>query len=65
MKKIFLISIFYIFFFCSNSFAFLEFKQEKDISTDTKAVRGINFNPDGTRMFVGERNTGRIREYIY
>ena len=116
--------------FYSSAFAFLEFKQEKDISTDTKAVRGINFNPDrtimyitklasdanndtgrksaviqyslsvpfdistatksfttqllgdggsvpqiqlahaiefkpdGTRMFVGERNTGRIREYI-
>jgi len=52
MKKIFLISIFYIFFFCSNSFAFLEFKQEKDISSDTKHLRGITFNPDGSRMYV-------------
>ncbi|MDA7714761.1 autotransporter domain-containing protein [Candidatus Pelagibacter sp.] len=52
MKKIFLISIFYIFFFCSNSFAFLEFKQEKDISSDTKHLRGITFKPDGTIMYV-------------
>ena len=52
MKKIFLISIFYIFFFCSNSFAFLEFKQSKDISSDTKHLRGITFNPDGSRMYV-------------
>ncbi|MDC6470092.1 autotransporter domain-containing protein [Candidatus Pelagibacter sp. Uisw_099_02] len=52
MKKIFLISIFYIFFFCSNSFAFLEFKQSKDISSDTDHLRGITFNPDGSRMYV-------------
>ena len=55
MKKIFLISIFYIFFFCSNSFAFIEFKQSKVISDDTPGVRGINFKPDGTIMYV----TGR------
>ncbi|MDC1129249.1 autotransporter domain-containing protein [Candidatus Pelagibacter sp.] len=52
MKKIFLISIFYIFFFCSNSFAFLEFKQSKDISSDTDHLRGITFKPDGTIMYV-------------
>ena len=57
MKKIFLISIFYIFFFCSNSFAFIEFKQSKDISSDTVAVRGINFNPDGTIMYITNRKT--------
>ena len=56
MKKIFLISIFYIFFFCSNSFAFIEFKQSKDISSDTVAVRGINFNPDGTIMYITNRD---------
>ena len=52
MKKIFLISIFYIFFFCSNSFAFLEFKQSKDISSDTDDLRGIFIKPDGTRVYV-------------
>ena len=52
MKKIFLISIFSIFFFCSNSFAFLEFKQSKDISSDTDDLRGIFIKPDGTRVYV-------------
>ena len=52
MKKIFLISIFYIFFFCSNSFAFIEFKQSKDISSDTDDLRGIFIKPDGTRVYV-------------
>ncbi|MDA7704683.1 hypothetical protein ABXT43_05810 [Candidatus Pelagibacter sp. Uisw_114] len=55
MKKILKTSFFVFSFlalFYSNAFAFLEFKQEKDISTDTKAVRGINFNPDGTIMYI-------------
>ena len=60
MKKIFLISIFYIFFFCSNSFAFLEFKQEKDISSDTKHLRGITFNQDGSRMYVTADETNPV-----
>ena len=60
MKKIFLISIFYTFFFCSNSFAFLEFKQEKDISSDTKHLRGITFNPDGSRMYVTADETNPV-----
>ncbi|MDB9986607.1 autotransporter domain-containing protein [Candidatus Pelagibacter sp.] len=55
MKKIFLISIFYIFFFCSYTFAFIEFKQSKDISLDTEQARGINFKPDGTIMYVTNR----------
>ena len=55
MKKIFLISIFYIFFFSANSFAFLEFKQSKDISTDADGLRQINFKPDGTIMYVTNR----------
>ena len=55
MKKIFLISIFYIFFFCSNSFAFLEFQQSKILSTDVPGVRGINFKPDGSIMYITNR----------
>ena len=43
--------------FYSNAFAFIEFKQSKDISTDTVAVRGINFNPDGTIMYITNRKT--------
>ena len=68
MKKIFLISIFYIFFFCSNTFAFIEFKQSKDISSDTTEVRGINFKPDGTIMYVTNRdpsnsNKAQVTQY--
>ena len=62
MKKIFLISIFYIFFFCSNSFAFLEFKQSKDISTDADGLRQINFKPDGTIMYVTNREKNSYSE---
>ena len=60
MKKIFLISIFYIFFFSSNSFAFLEFKQSKDISSDTDHLRGITFKPDGSRMYVTADETNPV-----
>ena len=60
MKKILKISLFVFSFltlFYSNAFAFIEFKQSKDISTDTVAVRGINFNPDGTIMYITNRKT--------
>ena len=55
MKKILKTSFFVFSFlalFYSNVFAFLEFKQEKDISSDTKHLRGITFKPDGSRMYV-------------
>ena len=55
MKKILKISFFVFSFlalFYSNAFAFLEFKQEKDISADTHHLRGITFKPDGSRMYV-------------
>jgi outer membrane autotransporter protein len=55
MKKIFSVTIFFIFFFNFNSFAFIEFKQSKDISLDTEQARGINFKPDGTIMYVTNR----------
>ncbi|MDA9223039.1 autotransporter outer membrane beta-barrel domain-containing protein [Candidatus Pelagibacter sp.] len=58
MKKILKISFFVFSFlalFYSNAFAFIEFKQSKVISSDTPGVRGINFKPDGTIMYV----TGR------
>ena len=60
MKKILKISLFVFSFlalFYSNAFAFIEFKQSKDISSDTVAVRGINFNPDGTIMYITNRKT--------
>ena len=55
MKNVFKISFIVFSFlalFYSNAFAFIEFKQSKDISSDTVAVRGINFNPDGTIMYI-------------
>jgi len=58
VKKILKTSFFVFSFlalFYSNAFAFIEFKQSKVISDDTPGVRGINFKPDGTIMYV----TGR------
>ena len=52
MKKILIITLALFFIFHSKSFAFLEFKQSKDISADTDHLRGITFKPDGTRMYV-------------
>ena len=59
MKNVFKISFIVFSFlalFYSNAFAFIEFKQSKDISSDTPEVRGINFKPDGTIMYVTGRD---------
>ncbi len=59
MKKKFLLFVFLFLIFSSNSFAILPFKQSKVISTgfspNITAVRGINFKPDGTRMYITNR----------
>jgi len=55
VKKILKISLFVFSFlalFYSNAFAFLEFKQSKDISSDANDLRGIFIKPDGTRVYV-------------
>ena len=49
LKNFFLLVVFFFFTFSSNSFANLQFKQSKDISTDTDHLRGIFIKPDGTR----------------
>ena len=58
-KNFFLLVVFFFFIFSSKSFAVLPFKQSKVISTgyspNIKAVRGINFKPDGTRMYITNR----------
>ena len=41
--------------FYSNAFAFIEFKQSKDISSDADGLRQITFKPDGTIMYVTNR----------
>ena len=60
MKSFFKISFIVFSFlalFYSNAFAFIEFKQSKDISSDTVEVRGINFKPDGTIMYISNRDS--------
>ena len=51
MKKIYL-TILLFFLLSTNAFAFITFKQSKDISSDTGDLRGITFKPDGTIMYV-------------
>ena len=71
MKNIFKISFIVFSFlalFYSNAFAFIEFKQSKDISLDTTEVRGINFKPDGTIMYITNRdpnnsNKAQVTQY--
>ena len=58
MKKILKTSFFVFSFlalFYSNAFAFLEFQKEKILSTDVPGVRGINFKPDGSIMYITNR----------
>ena len=55
MKKTFLFVIFFLTLLTANSFAEFEFVQTKDVSADTPGIRGINFKPDGTRMYITNR----------
>jgi len=58
VKNIFKISFIVFSFlalFYSNAFAFIEFKQSKDISSDADGLRQITFKPDGTIMYVTNR----------
>ena len=57
MKKILKTSFFVFSFlalFYSNAFAFLEFKQSKDISTDTKAVNGFDLKMSSNYNFLSD-----------
>ena len=69
MKKAFLFVLFFCTLLISNSFAEFTFVQTKDVTSDTPGIRGINFKPDGTRMYITSRenspNTrkGYIIEY--
>ena len=57
MKKAFLLIIFLLSLFSSNSFANFTFVQTKVVSDDTPGIRGINFKPDGTRMYITNRES--------
>jgi len=52
--------IFFFFVFSSNSFGFITFKQSKDISSDATGLRQINFKPDGTIMYVTNRENDDV-----
>ena len=55
MKRI-ILAIIFNFIITTSAYAFLTFNQELDVSTNTTQIRGINFKPDGTIMYVTERN---------
>ncbi len=56
MNKKFLIIIFF-FLLSTNAFAFITYKQSKVVTSDSDQIRGIQFKPDGTIMYVSERET--------
>ncbi len=47
--------IFFFLIFSQNSYAEFTFVQTKDVSSDTTGIRGINFKPDGTRLYITNR----------
>ena len=55
MKKVFLFVLFFCTLLSSNSFAEFTFVQTKNVALDTPGIRGINFKPDGTRMYITNR----------
>ena len=55
MKKNFLFVVFFLTLFTSNLLAEFEFVQTKNVALDTPGIRGINFKPDGTIMYITNR----------
>jgi len=62
MKKIFLILL-YFFLFQTNILAFTFKQSSADLQTDTEGIRGINFNPDGTIMYVWDSPGDNLLQY--
>ncbi len=56
--------IFFFLIFSQNSYAEFTFVQTKDVSADTPGIRGINFNPDGTRMYITNREADKAAYII-
>ena len=55
MKKTIFFSILFFVLLVSKSFAEFTFVQTKEVDDDTPGIRGINFKPDGTRMYITNR----------
>ena len=51
--------------FSQNSYAEFTFVQTKDVSSDTPGIRGINFKPDGTRMYITNRESAPNNKKAY
>ncbi len=58
LKKFFLFVLFFLTLFTSNLLAEFKFVQTKVVSGDTPGIRGINFKPDGTIMYITNRESG-------
>ena len=54
----YILLIFFFLIFCQNSYAEFTFVQTKVVTSDTPGIRGINFKPDGTRMYITNRESG-------
>ena len=55
MKRI-VLALIVNFIIITSAHTFITFNQELDVSSNTTQIRGINFKPDGTIMYVTERN---------
>ena len=64
-KKILILFFFLFSLFTTNAFAIIAYKQSKVVTSDSDQIRGINFKPDGTIMYVTERkaNPDTVLQY--
>ena len=62
MKKIFLIFL-YILLIQSDVLAFTFKQSSTDIQSTSNSIRGINFKPDGTKMYITESENDTILQY--
>ena len=62
MKKISVIILLF-FLFQTNVLAFTFKQSSADIESTSNAIRGINFNPDGTKMYITESENDTILQY--
>ena len=59
MKKILLVLLYFLLFH-TNVLAFTFKQSSADIQSTSNQIRGINFNPDGTKMYITESENDTI-----